>query len=293
VPGALQIVNTFKQNLTGGGTLDDFASGTDDLVTAGDGSLLVPSFPDTAHCYLEEIWGVDDAGSMLVSIVGQDWIDRQTGFEAQTSYLTDGNAAARSSLLSPGKRSQRVHSGNSFFVRGSGTAADNGNVVFLLRFSMLPGINAALASGAAVKADAGDIVGMQVALDASSGTQGDWSDSEALTSVEGRKLDSNRYYAIVGFTADVPLAGIAASGFATGQFKVGAPVTGDGEHDSYSLLDIAEKYGDALIPVFKGYDQDSIVLRCCDPAAAAAKCVVQLAEISAATYSSAQSTPAP
>jgi hypothetical protein len=286
--GALQIVNTFKQGLTGGGTADDFASGNDDLVTANDGSLLVPSFPDNATCVMEEIWAVDDDSPMLLSIVGQDWIDRQSGFEAQVGVIQTTPGTARAQLLSPGSRSQRLHSGNSFFVRGTGTAADNANVVFLLRYSMLPGINAAFASAAAVKADSGDIVGMQVTVDPSSVAQGDWSSIVALTATEGRKLDSSRYYAVVGFTAATPLAAFAVTGFATGQFKVGAPVLGDGSHDAYSLLDIAEKYGDPLIPVVKGYDQDSIKCQAADPTAGSTAAVVQLVEVSQATWQAAQ-----
>jgi hypothetical protein len=277
--GALQIVTAFKQGTTGTDTFDNLASGSGDITTAADGSLIVPSFPDEATCHLEEVWcAATEAG--LLSLSGPDFVDRELGYEAAVASNVDGGGAFKAQNVSPGILSNKLHSGNQFFARfANSTAAKDVNASFILRYSNLPGIQARLASAQSVIANQGKLVGMQVAVDASTPTQGDWSADASLTSVEGRKLDGSKYYAIAGFTSLVPLSAVAVHGYETGQLKVGAPVVGESEHDVYSLLDIAARYADGLIPVFRGYNQDQIQVQAADPAAGATTVVVELVEV--------------
>ncbi len=289
--GALQIVNTFKQNLTGGTTYDNFASGTGDVVTASDGSLIVPSFPDGATCHLEEIWAVDDDSPLTVSLTGPDFSDREFGLMGQVAVSKPNAATSAARNISPGKLSQTVRSGNQFFVRGLGTAADNANIIFLLRYSLLPGITARLASSQTIHNNAGNIVGVEVGVDASSGIgQGDWSAPVALTADQGRRLDGVKYYAILGFTSSLPLAAVAVSAFETGQLKIGAPCLGDSEHDPYSIYDVADRYQDALIPVIQGYSQDNVQVFCADPTVTTASVVVHLVEVPQAVFTTASAS---
>ena len=288
--GALQIVNTFKQNLTGSGTYDNFAPGAGDVTSNSDGSLNVPSAPGAALIHLEEIWAVDDSDALEISLTGPDFADRVIGFQAFAPFNLDGNSAAKASLVSPGKLSQVVRSGNQFFVRGADQGSGNGNIVFILRYSNYPGINAVLASAATVKAVAGNLVGVQVDLDASSGSgQGDWSEDVALTSGAGNQLDGAKFYAIVGFTADAPCAAVAVRSFETGQMRIGAPIVGEAGHDPYSLLDIADRYGDAMIPVIPGFNQSNVNLAVADPATTNVSVNVQLVEVPRALYEAAVS----
>lgn len=290
MPGALQIVNTFKQGLSGGGAFDNFASGTGDIVTASDGSLIVPGFPDGAICALEEIWAKDDADALVVSLIGPDFHDRIRGLEAIAPWELDANSVSMPQNVSPGSISQKVSAGNQFFVTGADQNAGNANIVFLLRYSNLPGVKPVLASAQAVKDTALKPVGVTVAVDGSTGAggQGDWSAPAALTSVEGRRLDGAKYYAVVGFTADAPLAAACITSFETGNTKIGAPVVGRSEHDAYSLWDVADRYADALIPLIKGYSQDQVQVQVADPSVTTANVVVQLVEVPKSLYDAAQ-----
>jgi hypothetical protein len=291
--GALQIFTAFLQGTTGTFTFDNLVSGTGDPVTAADGSIIVPSFPDNATCYLEELWcAADEAG--IVSLSGPDFIDRELGYEAIAASNVDGGGAFKAQNVSPGTLSARLHPGNQFFARfANSTAGKNVNLTGILRFSDLPGIQARLATAQAIKANAGKIVGMQVTVDPSSVAQGNWSDQVSLTATEGRKLDGTKYYAIVGFTSVAPLAAIAVSGYETGQLKIGAATVGESEHDTYSLLDIGMRYQDALIPVFKGYNQDQIMVQAADPAAGSTLACVELVEVPQSVYDLSQATNSP
>lgn len=282
--GALQIVTAYLQTTTGGYTFDNLVSGSGDIVTAADGSLITPSFPDDATCYLEELWcAADEAG--IVSLSGPDFIDRDLGYEAIASANVDAGGAFKAANVSPGTLSARLHPGNQFFARfANSTAAKNVNLTFILRYSNLPGIAARLAQAAAIKANAGKLVGMQVTVDPSSVVQGDWSTQVSLTATEGRKLDGTKYYAVVGFTSVAPLAAIAVSGYETGQLKIGAATVGEAEHDTYSLLDIGMRYSDALIPVFRGYNQDQILVQAADIAAGSTLACVELVEVPQSVY---------
>lgn len=282
--GALQIVTAYKQGTTGTDTFDNLASGSGDIVTAADGSLIVPSFPDDATCYLEEAWcTATQAG--IVSLSGPDFIDRELGYEAAVASTENATGGFRAQNVSPGILSNLLHQGNQFFAKfACATAAKDVNLTFILRYSDLPGIQARLASAQAVKSNQGKLVGMQVVCDPASVAQGNWSTQASLTSVEGRKLDGSKYYAIVGFTSLVPLAAVAVSGYETGQLKVGAPTTGESEHDVYSLLDIAARYQDGLVPIFRGYNQDQIQVQVADPAAASTTVVVELVEVPESVY---------
>ncbi len=290
--GALQIVTAFKQGTTGTDTFDDLVAGTGDITTAADGSLLVPAFPDGATCFLEECWcSATEAG--IVSLSGPDFIDRILGYEAIAASNVDGSGAFKAQNVSPGTLSNTLHSSNQFFAKyACATAAKDVNLSFILRFSNLPGIQARLAPAQAITANAGKLVGMQVGVDPAT-TQGDWSPQASLTSVEGRKLDSSKYYAIVGFTSLVPLNAVAVSGYETGQLKVGAPAVGESEHDTYSLLDIAMRYTDALIPVFPGNNQDQIQVQAADPAAGATTVVVEMVEVPQSVFDLAATTNTP
>jgi hypothetical protein len=271
--GALQIVNTFKQGLSGGGAFDDFA------VSSGD-SLTFATFPDGAAAYLAEVWAVDGADSMVTSLTASRFHDREFGIEGAVPFLQDAGSNARASLANPSGLDQPIYSADVLTVRGADQNAGDGNIVFLLRYANLPGINARLATADAVRASTVNLVGVQCDVDASSGAgQGQWSDQVAL-SAGGRRLDAGKYYAIVGFNGTVPFAACSVFSFETGNLRVGAPIVGDGGHDSYSLYDLSRRYNETFIPVIRGDNQDSVQIQVADPAVTTGSVFVQLAELS-------------
>lgn len=274
MPAALQVVNFFSQGITGG-AFEALAPGTGDSATFQD-------FTQGAPAYLADVRGVDDASPCEISLTASRFHDQIEGI---AGWIPDGSTLAppnRATSISPPGFDQPIYPSDVLTVQVKGTAGDNVNVTLMLYYSDLPGIAAKLRTWEAVKAATVNLVGVDVALDASSGaSQGDWSQSVAL-SAAGRRLDAGRYYAVLGFTADVPCAAVGLSSFETGNIKIGGPVIGDGEKDANLLAEVARIYNAALIPVINGSNQDSVLLQAADPAATNVAVTVMLAELSSA-----------
>lgn len=269
---ALQVVNTFKQSLTGSGTFDTFAPGTGD-------SLTFYNVPQGSGPYLSEVWAVDDAGPIEVSLTASRFHDQLFGLLGLAAEQVDGAGNPRASCISPVGFDQPIYPSDVLTVRGADQASGNANIVYVVYYPDLPGIAASMRTYEAVKAATVNLVGVHVSLDASSGPgQGDWSQSVSL-SAASRRLDAGRKYAVLGFTSDVPAAAVALSSFETGNLRIGGPVVADPDHDAYLLADLARVYSSALIPVIDGSNQDSVMLQCADPAATNVEIDVMLAEL--------------
>ncbi len=270
MPPALQVVNFFKQGLTGG-AFEALAPGTGDSDTFQD-------FTPATAAFLAEVRGVDDASPCELSLIASRFHDQIEGI---AGWVPDGSTLAppnRPVTITPEGFEQPIYPSDVLSVRALGTAGDNVNASVILYYSDLPGISARLLTAQAVKAATVNIVGVDVTVDPSSLAQGDWSTGVSL-SAGGRRLDAGRYYAILGFTSEVPLAVVGLSAFETGNIKVGGPVLGDGNHDATLMADLAMYYGTPLIPRVAGNNQDNVTLFAADPAAGSTKITVMLAEL--------------
>ncbi len=271
MPPALQVANFFAQSLTGG-AFEALTPGTGD-------SNTFQTFEPNTPAYLADVRGVDDAAACEVSLIASRFHDQSLGI---AGWIPDGSTLAppnRATSISPPGYDQPIYPADVLTVQVNGTAGDNVNVTVMLYYADLPGISAKLRTWEAVKAATENLVGVDVALDASSNSQGDWSTSVSL-SAGGRRLDAGKFYAILGFTADVPAAVVAVQSFETGNIKIGGPVVGDGEQDANLLARIAKLYNAPLIPVIAGNNQDTVILSCADPAASNVNVTVMLAELS-------------
>jgi hypothetical protein len=272
MPPALQVLNFFKQNITGT-NFEPLAAGTGD-------SLTFQDFTPGTAAYLANVAGVDDASICEVSLIASRFHDQIEGI---AGWLPDGSALApinRATSISPPGFDQPIYPSDVMTVQVKGTAADNVNVCAVIYYSDLPGISAKLRTWQAVKAATVNLVGVDVALDASSGAaQGDWSLGVSL-SAGGRRLDAGRYYAVLGFTSGLPLAAVGLSSFETGNLRVGGPVVADGEKDGNQIAALSDLYSAALIPVIAGNNQDTVLLYCADPDATTVDITVMLAELS-------------
>lgn len=270
MPPALQVVNFFEQGI-GGTTFEALTPGTGDSAT-------FQNVPQGSAPYLADVGGVDDASPCEVSLIASRFHDQILGL---AGWLPDGSTLAppnRWTSISPPGFDQPIYPSDVLTVQVKGTAGDNVNVTFMVYYPDLPGIAAQLRTSDAVKAATRNLIGVDVALDASSNAQGDWSTAVSL-SAAGRRLDAGKYYAILGFTAQEPLAAVGIQSFETGNIRIGGPCLADGAHDSSLLADVAEYYNAALIPVVAGNNQDSVLIQCADPAATTVAITVQLAEL--------------
>jgi hypothetical protein len=263
----LQVVNFFKQNITGGG-FEALAPGT------GDSNTFF-NVPQGSPAYLAEVWAVDDANSAEVSLTASRFHDQVFGIR---TAIPDGSTLAppnRASLVSPAGVDQPIFPSDVLTVQVDGTGADNVNVTLVLYYQDIPGIAANLIGWDSLRSRAGNLVGITTTLTPGSG---DWGATVALNASDNR-LHANTYYALLGFTAQEPLAAVGISSIDTGNLRVGGPVLGDPEHDAYLFVDLARAYGANLIPVINSNNAGSTNLQAADPAAGAVIVDVLLAEL--------------
>lgn len=269
MPAALQVLNFFKQNLTGG-SFEALAAGTGDSAT-------FQTFPIGVPAFLADVSGVDDDSACEISLTASRFHDQLEGIAGWLPAGASLAPAGRSSSISPPGADQPIYPADVLSVRANGTAADNVNVALSLYYSDVPGLSAVLRTWDFVRNQIANLVGVDVTLDVGF-APGDWCPSVSL-SAGGRRLDAGKFYAVLGFTSPVPLAAVGLSGFETGNLRVGGPVLADGSVDADMIARMARNYNAALIPVISGNNQDSILVQGADPTTTDAKITVMLAEL--------------
>lgn len=248
MPASLQVINAFKQNLTGG-AFEPLAPATGD-------SLTFQNVPQDAPAYLAQVWGLDDDSAYELSLVASRFHDQQFGIRLQGSAGSGFAPAGRSELLLPEGVDQKIFPSDVLTVNVNAVAADNVNVTFLIYYSDLPGIAARLATYDYVKSNNKNLVGIHVTL---TGGNGDYGATAALNSADNR-LHANTDYAVLGFTSNVPCPAVFIQGVDTGNQRVGGPVLADSEHDCGMFLELARSLNQPLIPIINSNNAGAINL---------------------------------
>jgi hypothetical protein len=268
MPAGLQVLNIFKQNLTGG-AFEALAAGTGD-------SLTFFNVPQGSQAYIAEVWGVDDANPCEIEITASRFHDQVAGIRCN---VPDGDLVAmtdRCTLLVPRGFDQPIYPSDVMTVQANGTAADNVNVTMILRYDDIPGISARLATADYVRSSMKNLVGIRVVP---TGGAGQWGTSVTLTSTESR-LHANTDYALLGWTTTLTASAIAISGIDTGNLKVGGPSLADGGHDSYFFSDLSDYYGVPAIPVINSNNAGATNVQVAHPTSRATAVDLLFAELS-------------
>ena len=265
---ALQIVNFFKQGLTGG-AFEALAPGTGDSATFF-------NVPQGSGPFLAEVWGVDNASVAEFSLTASRFHDQTFGIRLACPSGAALAPTTRPSLLSPAGFDQPIFPSDVLSVQVNGTAADNVNASLMIYYPNLPGIDGRYASSAYVRSAMKNLVGVRVSPTSGAGQ---WGTSVALNSVTNL-LHANTDYAILGFTCQTPIAALGISGVDTGNLRVGGPVVAAPEHDAYLFADLSDKYGVPLIPVINSNNAGAINVQAAHTSAAAKVVDVLLAELS-------------
>lgn len=263
----LQVQNFFSTGLTGGG-FEPLTPGTGDSETFF-------NVPQDSAAYIGQVWAVDDASPMELSLVASRFHDQQF---AMRFAVPDGSTlapASRSTLLTPDGVDQRIFPSDVLTVQVSGTAGDNVNVTVISYYANLPGIDARLATWDYVRGQNLNQVGINVPI--TPGT-GDWGATVALNSADNR-LHANRDYAVLGFTSDIPVSVVGLTGVDLGNQRVGGPVLADGDHDGQLFLDLARYWNAPLIPVVNSNNAGNILVSGASPSGAAANITVLMQEL--------------
>src|SRR5215211_1202937 len=249
MPAGLQVLNFFKQNIAGTAN-EALAPGTGDSATFF-------NVPQGSQAYLAEVWAVNNANTMDLSLVASRFHDQQSGIVYK---VPDGGLLApaeRSTLLSAPGIDQPIFPSDVLTVQVDGVSGDDVNVTLVMYYRDIPGISSRLAYYATVMQGAGNQVGIRSTLTAGAGQ---WGASVALNASDNR-LQANRDYAILGFTAEAPLAAVGITGVDLGNLRAGGPVLADGGHDGSLFLDYARSYNAALIPVINSNNAGATLLQ--------------------------------
>jgi hypothetical protein len=272
---AIQVVNFFKQGLTGAAY---------EALTIGTGDpTAFAVVPAGTVSWLADLRAVNDDNPLEVSVVAFGFHDQTLGILGWVPSGATTAPTGRATTISPPGMDQPIIGGNTPTVNVLGTAGDNSNVTMIIYHSDLPGSSQNLIDAAACKALTKNILGVDVVLDLDN-AQGDWSPPVALDAATTR-LDAARRYALLGFTSNVPVAAVGVLGFETSGLKVGGPVLADGDHDASLIYDLDMLYHPAggMIPVFSGSNQSNIFVYGADPTQTDAKITVQLADLTGPT----------
>lgn len=265
---AQQVVNFFKQGLTGG-AFEALAPGTGDSATFF-------NVPQGSGPYLGEIWGVDNASACELSLTASRFHDQTFGIRASIPSGATLAPAGSPSLISPAGFDQPIFPSDVLTVQANGTAADNVNATLVLYYPDLPGIAANLTTSQAVRSAMKNLVGVRVSPTSGAGN---WGATVALNSVTNL-LHANTWYAILGFTSQTPIAALGIQGVDTGNMRVGGPVVGRPGEDAYFFADLSDRLGMPLIPVINSNNAGAINVQAAHTAAAAKAVNILLAELS-------------
>lgn len=260
MPRAVQLINAFKQNITGG-AFEALAAGTGD-------SLSIANYREGTRATIDEVWGADSASVAQFDIRSPRFHDNTRGLRFAHQFnptlsVADGNPQ----LYMPNVARQPVEKSDTLIVEVNATAADNVNLGYLVSYEDLPGSAARLASWDEVSPRIVNYVGILVS--AVAGATGDWGASRALNTDDDR-LIANTDYAILGYMTRVACTGIAIIGPDTGNYRIGGPGHWDESKTAQWFVDLAQKYREPYIPIINSNNKGVTNVQAFDVSGAAA-----------------------
>lgn len=267
MPPAMQVVNFFKQNLTGG-AFEALAPGTGDQATFF-------NVPQGSGAFLAEVWAVDNLNAMEISLTASRFHDQTFGLRASVVSGALTAPVTAPVVVSPAGFDQPIFPSDVLTVQVNGTAANNANVTLVLYYPDLPGIAARFTTSASVKSRLKNLVGVRVSPTSGAGN---WGATVALNSVTNL-LHANTDYAVLGFTTNLPFAAVAIQGIDTGNLRVGFPTLADPSHDAYGFATLSDTFGVPLIPVINSNNAGAISVQTAHTTAVAGVIDVMLAEL--------------
>lgn len=253
------VLNTASKSSTTGGTF------ADTLTANSNDSLAVANFVN-GNANVVRAWGIDSASVCELAWTYsryQSVHDPQFGLRFNLPPNVGGSAGSPGAvpLIEP-PNSFPVFAGDTGTMTVTSTAADAVLVSWLTAYDDLPGISAKFATWAAVQAQRTTSIGVRC-IPVGSGTKGAYGVARAINADDAR-WTGGRWYAIVGFTVQIPCTTVAFSGAQWGNYKFGAPAGMPFLSTDNFFIDMSMKYNAPLIPVFNGYDSGNVFVTIAD-----------------------------
>lgn len=256
------VLNTASKSSTTGGTFAD-------TLTANSGdSLTIPNL-QSGQGKIVSMWGIDSASVAEIALTDgrvESVHDPQYGVRFNLPSTAGGGAGKNYALpmITPPNYLD-VFTGDTLAFTVTSTAADAVMVSWLTEYQDLPGVQASFANWQSVMANRFTEIG--VACNAvASATKGAYGATRAANADDTR-WTGGRWYAIIGFTVQLPVTTISFKGPMWGNFRFGLPAGLVTVDTANYFLDLNRLYpNENLIPVFNGYDAGSVLLEVADAA---------------------------
>ena len=256
------VLNTASKSSTTGGTFAD-------TLTANNlDSLSVPSL-QSGEGKIIRMWGIDSASVAELALTSnrpETSHDPQFGIRFNIPPNVGGTAGnpAGAPLLEP-PNEVPIYSGDTLTMTVSSTAADAVVVSWMSEYQDLPGVSAKFTTLDRAQSMRTSEIGIRVAPVASA-TKGAYGTARAANADDTRWTGS-RYYALLGFTVQIPCVTVSFRYSGWGNQRFGCPAGMAFLNTSNFFSDMAAKYNEPLIPVFSGFDVGNVLLEVADDAA--------------------------
>jgi hypothetical protein len=267
----LQVVHTFKQNITGGGSFEALAAGTGD-------SLNVPNFAQGSQAWLLEAWGGTSANAGEFDIRSPDFHDNTRGLRmAHMFNPTLSGADGNPQFELPPRLRQPLYPSDTLTVEVNGTATNNVALDLLMYFDNLPGADQNIFTWDEIESRIVDMVGIRVS--ATAGAAGDYGSNRTLNQDDDR-LKANTDYAILGATSQLPCGLLAFTAPETSGRKIGLPLHWNELISGDFFVMISEKYRIPAIPVVNANNRGNVIFQAADAATnVATAATIMMAEL--------------
>jgi hypothetical protein len=256
------VLNTASKSSTTGGTFAD-------TLTANSGDTLTIPNLQSGQGKIVEMWGIDSASVAEVALTDgrvESVHDPQFGVRFNLPATAGGGAGKNYALpmITPPNYLD-VFTGDTLAFTVTSTAADAVMVSWLTEYQDLPGVQASFANWNSVQANRFTEIGV-VCNAVASATKGAYGATRAVNADDTR-WTGGRWYAILGFTVQLPVTTISFKGPMWGNFRFGLPAGLVTVDTANYFLDLQRLYpNENLIPVFNGYDAGSVLVEVADAA---------------------------
>lgn len=255
---AIVLTTASKASTTGGTFADSLAANSGD-------SLAVANFQNGGAQMLEA-WGMDDLNVAEVQMIytrPQATHDQSHGFRAQIAAKLAGSAGKIGAQeFLPGNVTIELFKSDTPQVQVSTTASDGCAVSWTTLYDDLPGAAGVFISPSQAAALQVSTLGIFVNAVGSS-TKGAYGTSRAFNADDAR-LHANTWYAILGYTVQVPVMTVSLLGPDWGGQRIGGPGDPLAFRTASWFLDQSQKWNLPLVPCFNSNNVGNVLVSIAD-----------------------------
>lgn len=259
MPRAVVLNTASKANTTGGTFADALTANSLD-------SLSIPNL-QSGQGKILKMWGNDSDNVAEVALTDGrvDSVHDPTygmRFNLASTALGGAGTIAALPMIEPPMWID-VFTGDTLVFTCTTTASDDIAVSWLTEYQDLPGVSAQFANWQSVVNNKFTDISVRCAPVAS-GTAGLYGTARAINADETR-WTGGRFYAIIGFTVQIPVTTVSFKGTMWGNLRLGVPAGSPNLNHVNFFYDLQALYpGENLIPVFNGYDAGNVLLEVVD-----------------------------